>query len=870
MAQELSGPRLDEPVYQGRSKAPAIRNESISGTQPSSANNAHLRDIIPPRPVRLVSHTQRATVRRRDPRTIRPSFLSGGFNNATDQGNDEDQNVTQDMRAELGMKNDPALSENPANDDSSSSDTRQTPRFSINRTSRGGLVGGLEDLEGLAANNAKLLEQHKKTWSSSRRGFTDDFERSHDHPETQVPSTLHWTPGSDVLFNRSMETQTKSGLVTDVDGQQERRTSRFDLDDLPVADQATRPVRARGQYSGRRDEEDYGDRDEEDELMDRPQQRKKKGKNQRGVEAVTREETSPQVSIPDFISVENLAKLLHVRIEDFIRRLEDMGFESPNHDHILDAETAGLIATEHNFIPVLATSDIADLVARPPPEDKSALPPRPPIITIMGHVDHGKTTILDYLRKSSVAASEHGGITQHIGAFSVQLPGVDRRMTFLDTPGHSAFLEMRRRGANVTDIVVLVVAADDGVKPQTVEAIKHALDANVQIIVAINKIDKHDAKPEAVKQELTGHGIEVEDLGGNVQAIPVSGKTGQGMQDLEEAILALSEAEDYRAEIDGQAEGSIIEGNVTQAGKIATVLVRRGTMRPGDYIVAEATWARIRTLRDDTGRLIDEAPPGTPVQIDGWRDQPQAGFEVLQAESEQRAKEVVEMRLEREELAKMSDDASAINIARREEAEQRAKVLAWEAEQEWARLSAARRPKDNEGWVEPEAQDDIKRIIIVVKADVTGSVEAVVGALSALGNDEVAANVIRSGVGSVNLSDIQHVSATGQLGCIVSFNQNIDGEMYRLAESAGIEILDHNIIYRMTDDIKDKLSELLPPIIKQKVHGEAEIGQVFEITTKKELVKIAGCKVTNGIISRDRPIRVSRYNQVIFDGTFES
>lgn len=636
-----------------------------------------------------------------------------------------------------------------------------------------------------------------------------------------------------------------------------------DLDEPQIA--ATKVEPRQQKKAARRASSQRSDyfEDPDEDLLSGRQSRRKKLKEQREESVPTR----TPIQLPEFISVENLARALRVRVEEFLSRMEDMGFEKPRHDHVLDAETSGLIASEFNFEPIYdQESQVQDLVSRPLPEDVSAIPPRPPIVTIMGHVDHGKTTILDWLRKSSVAESEHGGITQHIGAFSVKMPG-GKQITFLDTPGHAAFLDMRRRGATVTDIVILVVAADDSVKPQTLEAIKHATDAKVPMIVAINKVDKEDANVERVKQDLARHGVTVEDYGGDVQAIPVSGKFGKGMEDLEEATVTLSELLDHRAEVDGPVEGWIIESKVTIAGRVATVLVRRGTLRPGDIIVAGTTWARIRTLRNDAGLLVNEALPGTPVQIDGWRgDDPIAGWEVLQAEDEDHAKDVVDLRKEKEEFSRLAGDTAAINAVRAEEAEARAKVLAWEAEQEWASKRPNRRPKDNAGWVEGKASGGPKQVHFVVKADVSGSVEAVVNSVSAIGNNEIAANVIRSGVGVINESDVQYLASSGEVGYLISFNQPVEAHVSRLAEAAGVGILDHNIIYKVTDAVKEKLTAELPPIITQRVVGEAEISKIFEIGVKKGKVKIAGCKINNGIISRDKKIRVSRGASVIYDG----
>lgn len=590
--------------------------------------------------------------------------------------------------------------------------------------------------------------------------------------------------------------------------------------------------------------------------------RKRKSKHAKGVE-----QQRPEIQIPEFITVEKLAQGLKVRLPEFLVRLEEEGFEGARYDHVLDSGTSAMFAEIYGFEPIVDTVDESrDLVARPPAEDPSVLPPRPPIVTIMGHVDHGKTTILDYFRKSSVVASEHGGITQHIGAFSVVMPGSERNITFLDTPGHAAFLDMRRRGANVTDIVVLVVAADDSVKAQTKEAIKHALEANVEIIVAINKIDKDDADIERVKRDLSAHDVVVEDFGGDFQAIPVSGKTGQGMADLEEAILTLADVHDFRAEVDGQAEGWIIESKVGASGRVATVLVRRGTLRPGDFIVAGTTWARVRTLRNDAGQLIEEAPPGTPVQIDGWRgDDPMAGSEVLQTADEQQAKNAVAIRQEKEESVRAIGDMSAINNSRTEEAEARAKVLEWEKEQGYMNMKAYRRPKDNEGWVEKESSGP-RQVHFVIKADVAGSTEALVAAVGAIGNKEIVANIIHSGTGELTESDIKLLAATGEVGYAITFNQPIDNGIRRLAEAANLQILDHNIIYKVTDVVAEKLSDELPPIVSHKVLGEAEVGDIFEITVKKAKVRIAGCRVTNGTIRRSEKIRVLRDGEVVYTG----
>lgn len=577
-------------------------------------------------------------------------------------------------------------------------------------------------------------------------------------------------------------------------------------------------------------------------------QRKQKRKQQKKPKVVAAASPSP-LYLPEFISVSNLATVLGVRHTEFISHLEEIGFEGVTHSHVLDAETAGLIAAEYNFEAIFDTGD-QDLKAASEPEDKSLLPSRPPVVTIMGHVDHGKTTLLDWLRKSAVAASEHGGITQHIGAFSVSMPS-GKAITFLDTPGHAAFLDMRRRGADMTDIVVLVVAADDSVKPQTLEAINHAKQANVPIIVAINKVDKDNVNIEKVKQDLARHSVDVEDYGGDVQAIPVSGKTGQGMLELEEAIVTQSELLDHRADTEGNAEGWVVEATTRKAGRVATILVKRGTIYPGDILVAGSTWTRIKTLRNEAGIMLEKATPGLPVEVDGWKEQPEAGSEVLEASDEQHAKEVVEYRMERTETKKLGQDTTAINENRRETIEHR-----------------RRASEEGEGEVET-APAGPTPVNFIVKADVFGSVEAVCGSVSGIGNNDIFAQILRSAVGQVSEFDIKHAATSN--AAVVNFNSDIDPVISRMAEAQGVKIMNHTIIYELIDDVKAIMSERLPPNVINRVTGEAEISQVFDITIKgRKTMPIAGCKVRNGVISRSKKVRVMRDKEIVYDGEFSA
>ncbi|THV50826.1 hypothetical protein BGAL_0134g00080 [Botrytis galanthina] len=614
--------------------------------------------------------------------------------------------------------------------------------------------------------------------------------------------------------------------------------------------------------AARRQREIKTDQDE-DEASDLAAERAELRRQRKREKAAKKAAAPTPMILPEFISVSNLAVALRVKLEDFLDKLEELGFEGVNHDHILNAENAGLIAMEYNFEAIIERGESEDLKARPPAEDPSILPQRAPVVTIMGHVDHGKTTILDYLRKSSVAASEHGGITQHIGAFSVPMPS-GKTITFLDTPGHEAFLSMRQRGANVTDIVILVVAADDSVKPQTIEAINHAKAAKVPIIVAINKIDKPEIDIERVKQDLARHGVDVEDFGGDTQVVCVSGKTGRGMDDLEEAAVTLSEILDMRAERDGPAEGYVIEASIKSMGKVATILVRRGTMRPGDFIVAGKTWARIRCLRNEAGMEIEEAGPGTPVEIDGWREQPSAGDEVLQAPDEAKAKSVIEFRLEKEERDKLAADMEAINENRKMEHDKRERE---KAEKESALLGEE--DEKNDSSTPNKDPTGPKPVYFVIKGDVSGSVEAVVDQLNATGTKEVEPIILRSGVGKLSESDIEH-AATAK-GYVINFNTEVEPNIAQFAAQNKVKILDHNIIYRLMDDVRAEMSKFLPPLVTQRVLGEAVVAQIFDINIKgRKYRSVAGCKVRNGTVSKDDRYRVLRDGEKVFDGKLES
>ncbi|EME78216.1 uncharacterized protein MYCFIDRAFT_191409 [Pseudocercospora fijiensis CIRAD86] len=610
---------------------------------------------------------------------------------------------------------------------------------------------------------------------------------------------------------------------------------------------------------------------------------RKKDQDRRAAERkrkATKAEGTTPISLPEFVGVQQLSQLLGVRYEEFVERLEELGYDDVFPGKTLNSETSTLIAMEYNFEPIFdggeQEAEERDLKPQPEAYDKSMLPERPPVVTIMGHVDHGKTTILDYLRKSSVAAGEAGGITQHIGAFSVRLASSGKTITFLDTPGHAAFLAMRQRGANVTDIVILVVAADDSVKPQTLEAIKHAKAAGVPMIVAINKVDKEQADVQRVKQDLARHGVEIEDFGGETQVVEVSGKTGQGMDELEENVVTLSEVLDHRAETDGAVEGWVLEATTKNYGRVATVLVRRGTLKPGNVIVAGKTWARVRCLRNEGGQMLQSVGPGMPVEVDGWKEQPMAGDEVLEAPSEQKANDVVEFRLEKDERERIASDTEAINESRRIAQERQSKEKAASLAAKQAQRTAAREGGAAEGPSTdidaPERdrqQSGQMEVPFIIKADVSGSAEAVSAYIMSVSNPLITPKILSSDVGAVHESDIEMANAAG--GHIIAFNLPSDPEMQGAAERRGVKILENNIIYRVLDDVKGVLEDKLPPILSQRVLGEAEVSAAFEINIGgRKTMKIAGCKVRNGVIGKNSRARVTRNGEKIHDGTISS
>ncbi|MGB6654739.1 MAG: translation initiation factor IF-2, partial [Xanthobacteraceae bacterium] len=495
----------------------------------------------------------------------------------------------------------------------------------------------------------------------------------------------------------------------------------------------------------------------------------------------------------------------------------------------IDADTAQLIAEElGHTVRRVAESDVEEGMfdATDSPE---SLQPRAPVVTIMGHVDHGKTSLLDAIRSTEVAAGEAGGITQHIGAYQVTSPS-GGRVTFIDTPGHAAFTAMRARGARVTDIVVLVVAADDGVMPQTVEAIQHAKAAKVPIIVAINKIDKADAKPERVRTELLQHEIQVESLGGDVLELEVSAKEKINLDRLLDIIALQSEVLELKANPSRPAEGTVIEARLDRGrGPVATVLVQRGTLKPGDIVVAGSEWGRVRALMSDTGHSVVAAGPSMPVEVLGFNGTPEAGDRLAVVDTEARAREIADYR-DRQKREKMAARQTGMRGS---------------LEQMMSQLKTS----------------GLKEFPLIIKGDVQGSIEAIVGALEKLSTEEVAARIIFAGAGGITESDVTLAEASG--AALIGFNVRAHKEARVAAEQAGVEIRYYDIIYNLVDDVKKAMSGLLAPTLRETMLGNAVVVEVFKVS---KVGNIAGCRVTDGTVERGANVRLIRDNVVVHQG----
>ena len=600
-----------------------------------------------------------------------------------------------------------------------------------------------------------------------------------------------------------------------------------------VTPEVARPAKAKGEEDRRRGKLTLSTAtsDEEARARSLSSMRRRQEKFKRAMHQEPREKVLREVVLPETITIQELAQRMSERAVDVVKYFMKQGQILKPGD-VIDADTAELVASEFGHtVRRVAESDIEEGLFNV--EDKAEeLRPRPPVVTIMGHVDHGKTSLLDAIRNANVQSGEAGGITQHIGAYQVEKNG--QKITFIDTPGHAAFTAMRARGAQATDIAVLVVAADDSVMPQTVESISHAKAAGVPIIVAINKIDKPQADPQKVRAELLRHEVFVESMGGEVLDVEVSATKGTNLDKLLEAILLQAEVLDLKANPDRTAEGVVIEAKLEKGrGPVATVLVQTGTLIVGDIIVAGGEWGRVRALVTDRGEQLKEAPPSMPVEVLGLQGTPQAGDRFTVVNNEARAREVTEYR---QRLAR--DKAVAKHAGQRGSLEQMMSQL---------------------------QTSGLKEFPLVIKGDVQGSVEAIVAALDKLGTDEVRARIVHAGAGGITESDVSLAETSG--AAMIGFNVRANPQARQAAEAAGIEIRYYNIIYNLVDDVKAAMSGLLSPERRETFIGNAEILEVFNIT---KTGKVAGCRVTEGKVERGAGVRLIRDNVVIHEGTLKT
>lgn len=566
--------------------------------------------------------------------------------------------------------------------------------------------------------------------------------------------------------------------------------------------------------------------------LDLKEQKKQKDKNKKE-EPVVQPTTAPRkksIKLQEGTTVKEFAELIGQKVGDVIKKFMELGY-MPTINQPVDPDAAILVADSFGIKIELAQSQEIDLIEEVTEDSPEDLLPRPPIVTVMGHVDHGKTSLLDAIRKTKVIEQEAGGITQHIGAYKVTLQGKD--ITFLDTPGHEAFTALRARGAKVTDIVVLVVAADDGVMPQTIEAINHAKAAGVPIIVAVNKIDKPEANPQRVRTQLSEYGIVPEEWGGQNIFVEISAKKRIGIENLLEMILLQAEIMELKANPKKPARGTIIESRLDKGrGPVATVIVQSGTLRVGDAFVAGTTYGKVRALNDDTGKRINEATPSVPVEVVGFEEVPQAGDSFIVVEDEKTARQIANLRAQKKRLAEM----------------QKAQKLTLQDLYE----------KIKEG--------EVKELNLIIKGDVQGSVEALKKAVEDITHPEVKVKVIHAAVGGITESDV-NLAATAN-AIIIGFNVRPESKANELAEQLGVDIKLYSIIYEVIDDVKKALIGMLQPEIKEKVLGRAEVRAVFKIS---KVGTVAGCYVLNGVITRASDgVRVIRDNIVIYEGKLSS
>ncbi len=641
--------------------------------------------------------------------------------------------------------------------------------------------------------------------------------------ETAVPAVAAPTVAPTAAAAAPVAPAAKVAAEEEEEEDRSKRPGRPAAHKPPPVVKRTEPRRREGKLTitAALDDDDRGQRGRSLAAVRRARERERLKQLQKSTEKVIRD-----VIIPETISVQELANRMAERGADVIKCLMRNGIMATI-NQVIDADTAELVVTEFGHTAKRVADSDVEIGLSGVSDSDDNLASRPPVVTVMGHVDHGKTSLLDALRATDVVSGEAGGITQHIGAYQVALHS-GQRITFIDTPGHEAFTAMRARGANMTDIVVLVVAADDGIMPQTVEAIRHAKAAKVPIIVAINKIDKPDANTARVRQELLQHELVTEDLGGDILAVEVSAKKRLNLDKLEEAILLQAEILDLKANPDRAAQGVVIEAKIERGrGSVATVLVQKGTLHVGDVFVSGSEWGRVRALADDRGNKVDAAGPSVPVEVLGLTGTPAAGDDFITVETETRAREVAGYRQRKER------DAKAAAGARGTLEEMFSKIAAGEA----------------------------KELPVVVKGDVQGSVEAIVATLEKMGTDEVKVRVLHSAVGGINESDVTLAKASNAL--VIGFNVRANPQARDMARRDTVDIRYYSIIYDVADDLRQALTGMLAPTLKERFLGNAEIREVFQIT---KVGKVAGCFITEGMVKRGAKVRLLRDNVVIHEG----
>lgn len=622
------------------------------------------------------------------------------------------------------------------------------------------------------------------------------------------------------------------------------------------------------------------------------------------------QEQPKQVYLPQVITSSNLSRLLGVKMRSLQTVMTNLGLTDTRPDALIHYDDSSMLCAEYNLVAISDDDAAFDIYPSAPPSESERpdTPFRPPVVAVMGHVDHGKTSLLDRLRSASVAAGEAGGITQHIGAFSVPVKSAKeenavKKITYLDTPGHAAFSSMRQRGAKVTDIVVLVVAADDGVMTQTKEVINlyHQLEADaaayaedtissssnestkkkqnhIQLIVALSKCDRPEANPARVKEQLLQEQISVEDFGGEVPCVEISSKTGDGFETFEETLAAMAELGDLRSPITGLPEGFVLESRTEKGrGNTATVLVTRGTLQPGDLLIAGSTWAKVRQMVDSNGKALKSACPGEAVLVAGWKELPLAGDEVLSAVKEDDIKKALSNRRATEDRKKMLAEAEAVNESRRLKSEEDERVANEEfmererrraqklAESEGRTWVPSKEEASQEGGESDKKEDDVKELRVVLKSDFSGTGEALAGALAGITTKGARIKILSEGVGEINESDLAMARAAG--GHIIGFNVSASKAMRRQVESLNatmgkqnqIQVYESPIIYKIIEYVSKALVGLLPTLQETRVLGEATIAEVFSINTKgRQFRNVAGCRVNNGVIERNRMVRVVR------------